>query len=96
MGTKVCLRFDLIFLFPDLQDGTKPVVAGGYNAVAFSYGNIDEAIEQKNNDAESGFRPPFQVPESLLQNLVSNLPLYIPFTFYFLSIILLCFLFLDN
>ncbi|KAF3959088.1 hypothetical protein CMV_016062 [Castanea mollissima] len=57
----------------DLQDGTKPVVAGGYNAVAFSYGNTDEAIEQKNNDAESGFRPPFQVPESLLQNLFQML-----------------------
>lgn len=67
----------------DLQDGIKPVDAGGYNAVAFSYGNTDDANEQKNNDAESGFCPPFQVPESLLQNLVSNLPLYIIFTFCF-------------
>lgn len=84
MGKKDLLRFDCKYLlFSDLQDGIKPVDAGGYNAVAFSYGNTDDANEQKNNDAESGFCPPFQVPESLLQNLVSNLPLYIIFTFCF-------------
>ena len=61
-------------MFPDLQDGAKPVDAGGYRAVAFSYGNADESTEEKNNDAEFGFHPPFQVPESLLQNLVSICP----------------------
>ncbi|KAG6685820.1 hypothetical protein I3842_12G130700 [Carya illinoinensis] len=53
----------------DLQEGPKPVDAGGYRAVAFSYGKSNESIEENNNDADSGFRPPFQVPESLLQNL---------------------------
>lgn len=44
---------------------------GGFNAVPFSYGNTDESTEQRIADAESGFRPPFSLPESLLQNLVS-------------------------
>jgi hypothetical protein len=58
-------------LFSDIQVGAKPVDAGGYRAVAFSYGNTYELTVEKNNDAEFGFHPPFQVPESLLQNLVS-------------------------
>ncbi|KAJ7963776.1 splicing factor, suppressor of white-apricot-like [Quillaja saponaria] len=45
---------------------------GGYRAVAFSYGNSDGSIEQKNNDGETVFSPSFPVPESLLQNLPPN------------------------
>lgn len=44
---------------------------GGFHTVPFSYGNTDESAEQRNADAESGFQPPFTLPESLLQNLVS-------------------------
>lgn len=44
----------------------------GYNAVPFSYGNTGESTVERNVEAESGFRPPFPVPESLLQNLVSS------------------------
>ncbi|KAA3477263.1 splicing factor, suppressor of white-apricot-like protein isoform X1 [Gossypium australe] len=58
---------------PDQQDGDnneEPATAGGlYNAVSFSYGNTGESNEQKDNDVESSFRPPFPVPETLLQNL---------------------------
>lgn len=44
----------------------------GYHAVAFSYGNTNESTEQEVNGAESTFYPPFPVPESLIQNLVST------------------------
>eukprot|EP00262_Sarcandra_glabra_P021046 TRINITY_DN8654_c0_g1_i1.p1 TRINITY_DN8654_c0_g1~~TRINITY_DN8654_c0_g1_i1.p1 ORF type:complete len:161 (+),score=20.94 TRINITY_DN8654_c0_g1_i1:197-679(+) len=47
---------------------------GTYRAVAFSYGSNDVSGDVKNLDSGlgySGFHPPFQVPESLLQNLVS-------------------------
>ncbi|MBA0693262.1 hypothetical protein Goari_010756 [Gossypium aridum] len=58
---------------PDQQDGEnneEPAAAGGlYNAVSFSYGNTGESNEQKDADVESSFRPPFPVPETLLQNL---------------------------
>ncbi|TYI31881.1 hypothetical protein ES332_A04G017000v1 [Gossypium tomentosum] len=58
---------------PDRQDGDnneEPAAAGGlYNAVSFSYGNTGESNEQKDADVESSFRPPFPVPETLLQNL---------------------------
>lgn len=45
-------------------------MAGAYHTVAFSYGNPNGPIEQSNPDAS--FRPPFPVPESLLQHLVSK------------------------
>ncbi|KAK3017403.1 hypothetical protein RJ639_006697, partial [Escallonia herrerae] len=53
------------------NQSAKPVDAGGYSAVPFSYGNIDDS---NGKDADSGlgcpgFRPPFPVPESLLQSL---------------------------
>ncbi|TYI85273.1 hypothetical protein E1A91_D05G429200v1 [Gossypium mustelinum] len=58
---------------PDQQDGENNeelAAAGGlYNAVSFSYGNTGESNEQKDADVESSFRPPFPVPETLLQNL---------------------------
>ncbi|GMI63766.1 hypothetical protein like AT5G55100 [Hibiscus trionum] len=55
----------------DQQDGDKEHVASGglHNAVSFSYGNTNESKEQKDADVESSFRPPFPVPETLLQNL---------------------------
>lgn len=58
-------------LFPDLDYATGPVSAGGYRAVPFSYGSADEPAGENNANAESAFRPPFSLPENLLQNLVS-------------------------
>ncbi|GKV39589.1 hypothetical protein SLEP1_g47342 [Rubroshorea leprosula] len=54
----------------DGENGEEPMNAGGYNAVPFSYGDAGESTEQKDADADSDFRPPFPVPESLLQNLM--------------------------
>ncbi|XP_012443846.1 uncharacterized protein LOC105768469 isoform X2 [Gossypium raimondii] len=52
------------------EKNEEPAAAGGlYNAVSFSYGNTGESNEQKDADVESSFRPPFPVPETLLQNL---------------------------
>ncbi|TYH74923.1 hypothetical protein ES332_D05G437700v1 [Gossypium tomentosum] len=52
------------------ENNEEPAAAGGlYNAVSFSYGNTGESNEQKDADVESSFRPPFPVPETLLQNL---------------------------
>lgn len=56
---------------PDVNKGAE-MDTTGYRAVAFSYGNQDESHGQKDNDAESIFHPPFHVPESLIQNLVST------------------------
>ncbi|EEF32910.1 splicing factor, suppressor of white-apricot homolog [Ricinus communis] len=53
----------------DLETEAEAKNAGGYNAVAFSYGAPSELSEEKNIDAKSSFRPPFTVPEHLLQNL---------------------------
>ena len=46
--------------------------SGGYHAVVFSYGAPSESSEQKSVNAEFSFRPPFTVPEHLLQNLVGG------------------------
>ncbi|GLT61578.1 hypothetical protein SLA2020_342750 [Shorea laevis] len=51
------------------ENGEEPMNAGGYNAVPFSYGDGGESTEQKDTDGDSDFRPPFPVPESLLQKL---------------------------
>ena len=56
-----------------LDDELGVVDSAGYRAVAFSYENSNVSTETKGNDTESGFRPNFQVPESLLLNLVSTL-----------------------
>ncbi|GAV81965.1 Surp domain-containing protein/DRY_EERY domain-containing protein [Cephalotus follicularis] len=53
----------------DIYNDAEPGFAGGYKAVPFSYGGPSESTDQKNTDAESAFRPPFSVPDSLLQNL---------------------------
>ncbi|KAF8009123.1 hypothetical protein BT93_J0192 [Corymbia citriodora subsp. variegata] len=54
---------------PDAETGTETANDGGYRAVAFSYGQPDDAMDQKTTDGDSGYCPPFPVPESLLQNL---------------------------
>ncbi|KAL5735883.1 hypothetical protein ACOSQ2_030671 [Xanthoceras sorbifolium] len=51
------------------DDGAGPVNDGSYRAVPFSYGSADEPSGDRNADAESVFRPPFSLPENLLQNL---------------------------
>lgn len=53
----------------DTGKDVETVVDGGFHAVSFTYGNPDEVTALKNNEAESVFRPPFPVPESLIQNL---------------------------
>ena len=63
----------LVYFLPDGYNDEEPATAGGgYNSVPFSYGKTGESSEQKDADAESSFRPPFPVPESLLQCLVST------------------------
>ncbi|XP_010060304.2 splicing factor, suppressor of white-apricot homolog isoform X3 [Eucalyptus grandis] len=54
---------------PHAETGTETANDGGYRAVAFSYGNPNDAMDQKTTDADSGYCPPFPVPEYLLQNL---------------------------
>lgn len=51
------------------DDDMKPVDAGGYNAVAFSYGNNEESAVLKDSDpglGSSSFCPPFPVPVDLV------------------------------
>ncbi|KAF9608813.1 hypothetical protein IFM89_011851 [Coptis chinensis] len=54
----------------DIQENSGAEIADGstYCAVPFSYGNTDVSFDSKNSEAPS-FRPPFPVPESLLQSL---------------------------
>ncbi|XP_015055762.1 splicing factor, suppressor of white-apricot homolog isoform X1 [Solanum pennellii] len=56
---------------PDLEEGDESADAGGYRAVGFSYGNTDDLADRRSSEVQesSGFRPSFQVPESLLQCL---------------------------
>ncbi|KAK7300033.1 hypothetical protein RJT34_10864 [Clitoria ternatea] len=55
------------------DDDSDPVNSSGYHAVTFSYENSNVSTEVvKDNDAKSGFRPNFPVPESLLHNLVAH------------------------
>lgn len=56
-----------------LDNDSGAMNSAGYRAVAFSYENFNVSTETKDNDTESGFRPNFPVPESLLHNLVSNI-----------------------
>lgn len=60
--------------YPEVEEDEKPMGTGGYNSVAFSYGNTDDSADHKITDARmesSGYLPPFPVPENLLQSLVS-------------------------
>ncbi|XP_030542852.1 splicing factor, suppressor of white-apricot homolog isoform X2 [Rhodamnia argentea] len=54
---------------PDAETGTETANDGGYHVVAFSYGKPDNATDQKTTAADTGYRPPFPVPEYLLQNM---------------------------
>lgn len=61
-------------LLPEVEECEKSSNGGGYNAVGFSYGENDYSAGPKKADAEmdlSGFIPPFPIPETLLQSLVS-------------------------
>ncbi|KAL3355727.1 hypothetical protein AABB24_016746 [Solanum stoloniferum] len=53
---------------PDLEEGDESADAVAYRAVGFSYGNTDDFADRKSSEVKesSGFRPSFEVPESLL------------------------------
>ncbi|XP_010485136.1 PREDICTED: splicing factor, suppressor of white-apricot homolog [Camelina sativa] len=53
----------------DMNDDSANANADGYRAVPFSYGSSSDFNDQKNADTESGFHPPFPLPDYLLQNL---------------------------
>ncbi|KAE9596375.1 putative suppressor of white apricot domain-containing protein [Lupinus albus] len=74
------------------DDGSDPVISDGdgYRAVPFKYANPNDPAETRDNDTESGYLPPFPVPESLLQSLVSDLSLNI----YFRRVIFRCYRFI--
>ena len=44
---------------PYVGEDAKPVKNGTHRVVGFSYGNPDEATEQKNSDIEHAFQPTF-------------------------------------
>ncbi|KAG7537993.1 SWAP/Surp [Arabidopsis suecica] len=53
----------------DMNDVSENTNGDGYRAVPFAYGSSSDVSDQKNADMESGFQPPFPVPDYLLQNL---------------------------
>ncbi|CAA7021151.1 unnamed protein product [Microthlaspi erraticum] len=53
----------------DVNDDSANPSAGDFRAVAFSYGSTNDSNDQKNDDVESEFHPPFTVPDYLLQNV---------------------------
>ncbi|VYS70398.1 unnamed protein product [Arabidopsis thaliana] len=54
----------------DMNEDSANTNADGYRAVSFSYGSSSDVNDQKNAaDMESGFHPPFPVPDYLRQNL---------------------------
>lgn len=62
----------ILFLYAELDSTAELVSSGGLHAVPFSYGSTEASTDLKNGEAEACFRPPFPIPESLLQNLVST------------------------
>ncbi|XP_026392691.1 splicing factor, suppressor of white-apricot homolog isoform X1 [Papaver somniferum] len=63
---------DLLSLQQESNSGEGQGAGGTYSAVGFSYGNSDVSADQKNSNSvvgDYGFRPPFPVPENLLQSL---------------------------
>ncbi|KAI3986742.1 hypothetical protein MKX01_014280 [Papaver californicum] len=63
---------DLVSLQQESNSGGGQGAGGSYSAVGFSYGNSDVSADQKNSDTvvgDSGFHPPFPVPENLLHSL---------------------------
>lgn len=70
LGVIFCLTVTLYS-----EEDANPEPVGGFNAVPFSYGNYEDSSEQKIAETESEipqFHPPFPVPDSLVQNLVSS------------------------
>ncbi|KAI3948885.1 hypothetical protein MKX01_022299 [Papaver californicum] len=66
---------DLLSLQQESNSGGGQGAGGTYSAVGFSYGNSDVSADQKNSDTmvgDSGFHPPFPVPENLLHSLPST------------------------
>lgn len=59
------------FCTTDINDGSASANADGFRAVPYSYGSSSDFGDQKTADMESGFNPPFPVPDYLLQHLVS-------------------------
>ncbi|KAF8081668.1 hypothetical protein N665_0871s0006 [Sinapis alba] len=53
----------------DINDGSASTNADGFRAVPYSYGCSSDFSDQKIADMESGFNPPFPVPDYLLQHL---------------------------
>ncbi|XP_013685837.1 splicing factor, suppressor of white-apricot homolog isoform X1 [Brassica napus] len=53
----------------DANDGSASTNAAGFRAVPYSYGSSSDFSDQKIADTESGFNPPFPVPDYLLQHL---------------------------
>ncbi|CAN7122250.1 unnamed protein product [Brassica rapa subsp. narinosa] len=53
----------------DINDGSASTNAAGFRAVPYSYGSSSDFGDQKIADTESGFIPPFPVPDYLLQHL---------------------------
>ncbi|CAN8252880.1 unnamed protein product [Cochlearia groenlandica] len=53
----------------DIDDVSASTNADGFRAVPFSYGSSSDFGDQKIADMESGFNPPFPVPDYLLQQL---------------------------
>ncbi|KAG2310622.1 hypothetical protein Bca52824_022179 [Brassica carinata] len=53
----------------DINDGSASTNADGFRAVPYSYGSSSDFSDQKIADMESGFSPPFPVPDYLLQHL---------------------------
>lgn len=72
MGKKLHIKLllNIYSADPGSNSGTASANDSGFHAVAFLYGNTEESVDQKADDAEPGFQPPFHVPEGLLQNLV--------------------------
>ncbi|CAL1384631.1 unnamed protein product [Linum trigynum] len=67
-------RYQDLLSIPDEQDLENEAELpnnGGYHSVAFSYGETHSSDDHNNVDAECGFRPPFSVPEHMVQKLVS-------------------------
>ncbi|CAH2069905.1 unnamed protein product [Thlaspi arvense] len=53
----------------DINDEPVSTNADGFRAVPYSYGSVSDFSEQRVADMESGFQPPFTVPDYLLQHL---------------------------
>lgn len=60
------------FFYAEAGEKSEATSSGGYQAVRFSYGDQNMYSIQENTEHNSGFRPPFEVPEFLINHLVSE------------------------